>query len=223
MLRQSLIVAGFAFLSVQASASEIRYQGFSSGEAPPGIAFGVFVIPDVLRGGTVTIDDLAGGLPPYDSSGEHLPPPESISGDIHFQIGSKGSNGSWYYPLSVNGHYSGTIDEGSVPVRYGGSYKGTISSIDVIANEVAPGSMIPPELIALANHPERIHINGILTYQFPVMLNNSPIWETTITIDPASAFSVPEPTPLTFLITTIGVGLFTRIRRKSDGGSLSAQ
>lgn len=183
----------------------------------PGYRYNEVVnLPSLTTGGTVALPDGDLGMPQPDPNQSYPVAAQTpIDERFSFHLGVPGVPGS-SAPFStdipfldIEGHVTGTIfGPGGMPLRYWGNFEGTATSINVLGAGVSPGTAIPPELLDLAAHPERIHISAVVSG------GSRPFWQTTLTIDPPSTASVPEPTSLAaFLASIVGLGWHRRRTR----------
>jgi hypothetical protein len=163
-------------------------------------------LPDLSLGGTVS---LGTGIPA--AIGPWIP---DNNGTIHQTIDNGFSFQLRYFPtgttpdpllprLDIEGHVSGYLDTTPSGDREGGTFAGTVTSINLINDQ--GNSDVPRPLLDLLAHPQRIHINansaGYVLSQFDTILTIDPP-------DPQSVSQVPEPSTLaTLLLAAIGSAL----------------
>jgi hypothetical protein len=200
--------AAFVLLSLGASA------------APLPITIGYLGAPNVYLYGSRTADEVidsnaGGSFTIHGDSLGHFPWTEyheSIDEAFTLAIGwhEPGAQATdVQYALQATGTVTGSYDQRADASRVSGMYTGTATSLELAPTWLRSHDSIPPALLALVGHPERIHLTGYVTDG----INNNV--DLRVTIDPAPP-TVPEPSTLAVLLTAGGGWGFLR-RRKARG------
>jgi hypothetical protein len=106
--------------------------------------------------------------------------------------------GPW---LNIGGTTTGSVTGADHQSHMNGGFSGTVTSAQVAGQ--LPGMTVPPELLDLAQHPERISLNGFVDGGAANML------ETTLSIAPSP---VPEPSTFANFLVVMGSAAL-RLRR----------
>jgi hypothetical protein len=169
-------------------------------------------LPSLSTGGTVAVWDY--DLPSLNgASGSYPPVTTPIDQNFSFTIRELGSDKMTapdltnpllgYALLTVSGHATGSIyGPTGMPPRNGGSFSSSDISIQA-QNQSGP---LPQELLDLANHPERIHIDGTNDWQ-----DGHAVIHVTLTTDPPLEAAVTEPTAAAPLL--LGIAMLALRRR----------
>jgi hypothetical protein len=225
MLRR--LVANIALLifvlpSPGARASSIQLLNYEGGvqfsqSAPENSGFSIpQYLPMTLnygpQGGSVTFD--AGALtPPFSGLTANSNQVFPINGQFFLNLGvpSNGSNNSFAGPvIDISGTLTGTLTgpgAGGVTWRWSGGYSGTATSATLDPFNSQDTSQLPAPLLDILNHPDHLHFSVSVTGgEFNDLT-------ATLTFDPPSPVTAPEPTTMI----TLAVGAATMIyrRRKS--------
>jgi hypothetical protein len=121
-----------------------------------------------------------------------------------------GSPQDWSLPrLDVVGHVMGNYVYTAYNEREGGSFTGSITSINLL--NFSGTTDIPQPLLDLIHHPERIHVSGT----GPGTIDSH--FSTYLTIDPPAPAPapVPEPSALATFLALVGGCAFRRRRLRS--------
>jgi hypothetical protein len=137
---------------------------------------------------------------------------ETIDNLFSFQLRyhPTGSPQDWNLPrLDVVGHVTGNYVYTKYNEREGGSFTGSITSINLLNSSGTTD--IPQPLLDLIHHPERIHVSG----SAPGTILSQ--FSTYLTIDPPAPAPVPEPPAMTTFLALIGAWAGRRRLRSAVG------
>jgi hypothetical protein len=204
------------------SAAPVSFQADSFFGLPGTQELTIVPLPDLTTGGRVLlgVDILPRALPSQLSYPRSVQP---IDERFEFAIREQSSPGqsealAGYTLFVVSGHVTGSIvGPSSLPPRNSGSFSGVADSVDIAT---VPGH-IPQQLLELAAHPERIHVEGVDGWGPSTEQAEIDVW---LKLDPSTLpAAIPEPSTAATVAVGITAVLWRRRSRVAGRRILASQ
>ncbi|MFI5454880.1 MAG: PEP-CTERM sorting domain-containing protein [Isosphaerales bacterium] len=204
-----LSLAFIAGLNSEALADPIQYVAEVYGA--PWVSVGTGISVDLSKGGTYSLDSTSLNSPYSTLFGTNNSSSLNSTGYVYvgtYVPSGPSGTGSVWVQIGVTVPISGSVNGNLTSSDLHGGYSGTGASAGFFPYSPSPSLDIPQPLLDLIAHPDRIHVQALVTGGHDNDLVS------TLTIDP---LSIPEPTALSVLLVGIGGVAWARRKHTSPG------